>query len=150
MRRITMIVCAALLGCSGGAVAAQELTPMEALGKSIFFDHTLSNNGNMACAACHAPESGWTGPLSGINAAGAVYEGSVAGRFGNRKPPTAAYATLSPILHYEMEHKEALFEGATSGTAARRARSLATRPPTRRRVPSSIPSNTRFPNRPMS
>ena len=32
---------------------------------------------------------------------GAVYEGSIAGRFGNRKPPSAAYATQSPILNVD-------------------------------------------------
>jgi cytochrome c peroxidase len=42
---------------------------------------------------------------------GAVYEGSISGRFGNRKPPSSAYATSSPILHYVIEKKEALFIG---------------------------------------
>jgi cytochrome c peroxidase len=37
-----------------------------------------------------------------------VYEGSVPGRFGNRKPPSAAYATLSPIFHQD---KKGLFVG---------------------------------------
>ena len=32
---------------------------------------------------------------------GAVYEGAVPGRFGNRKPPASAYAGDSPILHYD-------------------------------------------------
>jgi cytochrome c peroxidase len=91
-----------------GICAANGLTDMEQLGKSIFLDTSLSINGNEACAACHAPESGWTGPIEAINAAGAVYEGSINGRFGNRKPPSAAYATLSPILHVE---KKGLFVG---------------------------------------
>jgi cytochrome c peroxidase len=42
---------------------------------------------------------GWTGPDEAINAHGAVYEGAVAGVFGNRKPPSAAYGGDSPILH---------------------------------------------------
>lgn len=81
-------------------VGAQDplLTAEEQLGKSIFFDDNLSINQNQACAVCHAPESGWTGPDSAINAAGSVYEGSILGRFGNRKPPSSAYATQSPIL----------------------------------------------------
>ena len=87
------------------------MTPQEDLGKSIFFDDNLSINGNQSCAACHAPESGWTGPDPVINAAGSVYEGSIADRFGNRKPPSSAYATPSPILHYVIEKKEALFIG---------------------------------------
>jgi cytochrome c peroxidase len=111
-----VLVCAAvgLLLISVGTVAAQEpttLTLEEQLGKLIFFDESLSANANQACAACHAPGSGWTGPLSDTNAHGAVYEGSIPDRFGNRKPPSSAYATQSPILHYVIEKKEALFIG---------------------------------------
>ena len=80
--------------------AAQALTDQEQLGKSIFFDTNLSFEGNQACAACHEPAVGFTGPIEAFNAAGAVYEGSIAGRFGNRKPPSAAYATPSPILSF--------------------------------------------------
>jgi cytochrome c peroxidase len=92
------------------SVAAQGtgLSPEEELGKSIFFDTNLSINQNQACAACHGPVAGWTGPESTINAAGAAYEGSIAGRFGNRKPPSAAYATLSPVLYMD---KKGLFTG---------------------------------------
>jgi cytochrome c peroxidase len=80
------------------AAAQGSLPPEEQLGKSIFFDLNLSINQNQSCADCHGQEAGWTGPLNDINAHGAVYEGSIPGRFGNRKPPSAAYATLSPIL----------------------------------------------------
>jgi cytochrome c peroxidase len=83
-------------------VSAQStLTPEQELGKAIFFDQNLSLNSNQACASCHAPESGWTGPENDINAHGAVYEGSIAGAFGNRKPPSSAYATQSPILYMD-------------------------------------------------
>jgi cytochrome c peroxidase len=71
------------------------------LGKKIFFDQRLSLNGNQACAACHGPQVGWTGPDARINEHGTVYEGSVAGRFGNRKPPSSAYASLAPLLHLD-------------------------------------------------
>jgi cytochrome c peroxidase len=70
------------------------------LGKAIFFDTDLSRNANQSCASCHDPDWGFTGPLPEVNADGAVYEGSVPGMFGNRKPPSAAYATQSPILYY--------------------------------------------------
>ena len=73
----------------------------EELGKNLFFDTNLSTPTGQACAACHGPEVGYTGPDAAINAAGAVYEGAVAGRFGNRKPPSAAYAGDSPILHWD-------------------------------------------------
>ena len=106
---ISLIVSALLFAM--GVVTANGLTDREQLGKSIFFDTNLSANSNQACAACHAPESGWTGPDPVINSGGAVYEGSISGRYGNRKPPSAAYATPSPILHYVIQKKEALFSG---------------------------------------
>jgi len=87
------------------------LTPTEQLGKAIFFDDNLSSNRDQACADCHAPQAGWTGPDPALNAHGAVYEGSIPGRFGNRKPPSSAYATNSPILHFVIERKEPLFIG---------------------------------------
>ncbi|MEJ2598374.1 MAG: cytochrome c peroxidase [Anaerolineales bacterium] len=71
-------------------------------------DQNLSANAKQASASCHGPEVGWTGPISVINAHGAVYEGSILGEFGNRKPPSAAYATISPIFHMD---KKGLFVG---------------------------------------
>ena len=64
----------AVLNCAlVGTVAAGDLTPMEELGKSIFFDEDLSINGNQSCASCHGTEVGFTGPISEVNAHGAVY-----------------------------------------------------------------------------
>jgi cytochrome c peroxidase len=98
-----------------------SLTPIEQLGKHLFFDKISSPN-SMSCADCHGPSTGFTGPIPGINKFGAVYRGAVPQRFGNRKPPSAAYATLSPIFHYE----------AISGMAGQQAKSweiqLQTRP----------------------
>ncbi len=105
----TILFAALLLAVGGGGAFA--LTPQEELGKSLFFDQNLSLNDHQSCAACHAPESGWTGPDAAISAAGAVYEGSIPGRFGDRKPPSSAYATPSPILHHVMQKKEAVFIG---------------------------------------
>jgi cytochrome c peroxidase len=101
---VLMLVTALGIGIANGLT----LTPMEQLGKSIFFDQNLSINQNQSCSACHGPEAGWTGPISDFNAHGAVYEGSIPGLFGNRKPPSAAYATLSPVLHTD---DEGLFVG---------------------------------------
>lgn len=97
-----------LLFANAGTTLAEELTPIEMLGKSLFFDN-ISSPDWMSCATCHAPETGWTGPIAGINKQGAVYRGAVPTRFGNRKPPSAAYATLSPIFHYDAG--EGLFVG---------------------------------------
>lgn len=113
--RIKTVILLSLLGLAlipdVGAAQTVSLTPLQELGKSIFFDDNLSANRNQSCAACHAPEAGWTGPDAAINALGTVYEGSIQGRFGNRKPPSSAYATQSPILHYIIQKKEALFVG---------------------------------------
>jgi cytochrome c peroxidase len=91
---------------SMGTVSAQSaaLVPKEELGKMLFFDPALSSPPGQACAACHAPQVGFTGPTSAINAGTAVYPGAVPDRFGNRKPPAAAYA-FGPILHYDAEEE---------------------------------------------
>ena len=79
----------------------QGLTPKEQLGKLLFFDQNLSTPPSQSCAACHAPNVGFTGPDSLINKETAVYPGAVHVRFGNRKPPSAAYGGLSPVLDYD-------------------------------------------------
>jgi cytochrome c peroxidase len=89
-------------------LGAQTLMGIEQLGKSIFLDQNLSIDQNQSCAACHGPDYGFTGPIDTINAHGAVYQGSIPGRFGNRKPPSATYATLSPILYVD---RKGLFTG---------------------------------------
>ncbi|OJH35307.1 cytochrome C [Cystobacter ferrugineus] len=81
------------------AAPAQTLQPKEQLGRLLFFDKRLSEPPGQACASCHHPSTGWAGPDIHSNTAGAVHEGAVPGRFGNRKPPSSAYATPAPILH---------------------------------------------------
>jgi len=96
-----------VLGLSAGTGLRQKspssLTPIEELGKRLFFDKNLSTPPGQDCAACHAPSVGMTGPDEEINKKGGVYEGAVKGRFGNRKPPAAAYAGDSPMLHIDKE-----------------------------------------------
>ena len=79
------------------------LSPIEELGKKLFFDANLSSPAGQACSFCHGPSVGFTGPLDEFNRMGAVYEGALGGRFGNRKPPSAAYAGDSPVLHINEE-----------------------------------------------
>ena len=98
---LAFVSAAVLLLVVTGASAQGTLTPQEDLGKRLFFDTNLSDPPGQACAACHGPSVGWTGPDQAINAGGAVYEGAVPGRFGNRKPPASAYAGDSPILYYD-------------------------------------------------
>lgn len=80
-----------------------SLSPIEELGKFLLFDAKLSTPQGQSCAACHGPEVGFTGPISRINALGAVYPGAVRTRFGNRKPPAASYAGDSPVLYFDSE-----------------------------------------------
>jgi len=86
-----------------------SLSSLEMLGKKLFFDVNLSTPKGQSCAACHAAETGFTGPTMAINTAGSVYPGAIGERFGNRKPPSAAYATQSPIFHFD--DAEGLFHG---------------------------------------
>lgn len=105
-KRTTLFTLGILLVFSSLMLA--QLTPKEQLGKKIFFDK-ISSPDWMACANCHAPDVGFTGPNPGINKQKAVYFGAVPQRTGNRKPPSAAYATYSPIFYYD--DTEGLFIG---------------------------------------
>jgi cytochrome c peroxidase len=73
------------------------LTPVEKLGKFMLYDDTLSNPPGYACATCHVPEAGFTGPDSLVNQFGGPQPGVVPGRFGNRKPQSYVYAAFSPV-----------------------------------------------------
>lgn len=116
--RLISVVIAALFTLAGGVVvlalarqsdsgadADTELTPLETLGKALFFDSNLSTPPGQSCAACHSPDAGFTGPDSDINAGQAVYPGAVHARAGNRKPPTAAYGGDSPVLYFDVDEE---------------------------------------------
>ena len=92
-----------------GRPPAPALDDLEQLGKNLYFDKNLSEPPGQSCATCHDPAAGWTGPDEKVNRGGSVYPGAVHDRFGNRKPPSVAYATPSPVLHYDAE--EGLFIG---------------------------------------
>src|SRR5437588_423955 len=77
-----------------------QVQQIELLGKLMLYDKQLSVNRNEACAFCHMPETGFTGPVSELNRTTGSYPGSVRTRFSNRKPQSHAYAPLSPVLHY--------------------------------------------------
>ncbi|MFB2939187.1 cytochrome-c peroxidase [Aerosakkonemataceae cyanobacterium BLCC-F154] len=119
MCKFILLICTVIIfsGMMGGVftpIPASSSIPLsneQKLGKSIFFDNTLSLNENQSCATCHVPQIGWTGDDELINVKGSVYEGSVKTLFGNRKPPTVAYATFSPILHFIIDEEQPLFVG---------------------------------------
>jgi len=80
-----------------------QVQAIELLGKLLLFDSQLSVNRNEACAFCHMPETGFTGPVSELNRTFGSYPGSVRARFSNRKPQTHAYAAYAPVLHYNRD-----------------------------------------------
>jgi cytochrome c peroxidase len=87
-----------------------QVQQIELLGKLLLYDKQLSVNRNEACAFCHMPEAGFTGPISEINRTTGSYPGSVRTRFSERIPQTHSYAPLSPVLHYD-EGKDDLVGG---------------------------------------
>ncbi len=83
-----------------------QVQKIELLGKLLLFDRELSVNRNEACAFCHMPETGFTGPISELNRTFAAYPGSVRTRFSNRKPQTHSYAAYAPVLHYNADRDD--------------------------------------------
>jgi cytochrome c peroxidase len=104
-----MVLLSVFLLLAGGialTTRAETLSPVEQLGKELFFDNISEPAKSMSCATCHAPNVGWTGPIAGNNLRGGVYRGAAPTRFGNRRPPSAAYATFAPVFHYDEEAGE--------------------------------------------
>lgn len=88
---------------NGGLDRYQKITT---LGKLLLFDKNLSVNRNEACVFCHMPETGWTGPVSALNATTSAYPGSVRTRFGPRRPQSYGYATLAPTLYFDQNKRD--------------------------------------------
>ena len=94
-----------LLSVISGTTYAENLSTLENLGKSIFFDNSLSNPVGQSCASCHAPEAGFADPRQN----NPVSEGIVKGRFTQRSAPSVAYAGYAPNLYYDA--KEDMYVG---------------------------------------
>jgi cytochrome c peroxidase len=99
---LAVVLAASALGCSDSIASpgngAVGLQPLETLGQRIFEDTDLSIGKNQSCATCHDAAWGFKG--SGAPQRGGVFEGSIAGRFGDRATLSAAYATLAPVFHF--------------------------------------------------
>ena len=89
------------------SVAARAQGPRQEqiiqIGRKLFFDTTLSDPVGMACSSCHSPATGFSYPNSDVNNSMGPVPGTVSGRFGFRKPPTASYSTYLPtgIPYYD-------------------------------------------------
>jgi cytochrome c peroxidase len=63
------------------------------LGRELFFDPLLSQDGNVACATCHDPSFGW--------ADGRPLAVGIAGQVGTRHSPTIINASYSPLMFWD-------------------------------------------------
>ncbi len=123
----TLFCLVTLLSISIQTVLAQTapntlvaLTSKEQLGKSVLFDEHLSLNNNQQCASCHINKAGWVSPDEYINKTGGSNPGSFRDRFEKRSSPSLAYATFSPVLHYDPQSQEFIggnfWDGRATGT----------------------------------
>ena len=90
-----------------------KLNAKAELGRKIYFDMNMSEPAGMqSCASCHLPQMGFVGMgdvPGGPNSRGfkaGIGEGAVAGAFGGRKPPSAAYATFAPAFTFDAINEE--------------------------------------------
>jgi cytochrome c peroxidase len=93
---VALVVATPLCFWSASAVA---LTPIELLGKHIFFDQISIPGNKQACASCHNPAKGWILPNSAINGSTVVAPGAKPHAVGSIKTPSNAYASFSPPFH---------------------------------------------------
>ncbi len=74
---------------------------VEILGKLMNFDKNISPNENSACASCHMPYAGFSGPIPSVNLTMIAYPGSVHFRAGKRTAQRYTYASYFPPLQYD-------------------------------------------------
>lgn len=76
-------------GPLGVAPSAQEIE----LGRKLFFDPRLSEDGTVSCSTCHDPRQGWSDGLP-------VAVG-IRGQAGTRNSPTVINASYSPLMFWD-------------------------------------------------
>jgi cytochrome c peroxidase len=81
-------------------ISGTQMVQVQLLGKLELYDKNLSVKKNMACSFCHMPFTGFSGPISSLNATIVAYSGSVRWRFGKRKPQGYTYSPYYPALQY--------------------------------------------------
>src|SRR5260370_38229701 len=72
---------------------------VEILGKMMNYDKTMSPFNNVACASCHMPYAGFSGPIPSVNLTMIAYPGSVHYRAGNRTANKNPYSYYFPPRH---------------------------------------------------
>ncbi|HXA50524.1 MAG TPA: cytochrome c peroxidase [Candidatus Acidoferrum sp.] len=73
---------------------------VQILGKLMNFDENMSPFHNRACAFCHMPYAGFSGPIPSVNATMIAYPGSVEFRAGKRTAQRYTYAPFFPVLNF--------------------------------------------------
>ena len=80
------------------------------LGKVMNFDKNISPFKNRACAFCHMPYVGFSGPIPSVNLTMVAYPGSYAFRAGKRTAQRYTYAPDFPVLNHN-DTQAAFFGG---------------------------------------
>ena len=82
---------------------------IETLGELMNYDKNISPNKNQACASCHMPYAGFSGPIPSVNLTMIAYPGTVHVRTGKRTAQRYPYAPFFPVLQFNEE--QGLFFG---------------------------------------
>lgn len=73
---------------------------IETLGELMLFDNNISPNRNEACASCHMPYAGFSGPIASVNLTMIAYPGTDRFRAGKRTAQRHPYSPFFPVLQY--------------------------------------------------
>jgi cytochrome c peroxidase len=79
------------------------------LGKLMNFDENMSPFRNRACAFCHMPYAGFSGPIPSVNLTMVAYPGSQEFRAGKRTAQRYTYSPRFPVFEYNVT--QGLFVG---------------------------------------
>jgi cytochrome c peroxidase len=82
---------------------------IETLGEIMLYDKKISPGRNVACASCHMPYAGLSGPIPSVNLTMIAYPGTAHFRSGKRTAQRHPYAPFFPALQYNRE--QGLFFG---------------------------------------
>jgi cytochrome c peroxidase len=82
------------------------------VGKSIFFDATLSNPPGTSCASCHDPGKAFSGNNGSVSG---VAQGSRPGHFARRNAPSVMYVKYVPPFHFALEDDDDVDESPLGG-----------------------------------
>src|SRR6266478_2161282 len=80
---------------------------VQTLGKLMNFDEKMSVFQNTACATCHMPYAGFSGPIPSVNLTMVAFPGSFHFRAGKRTPQRYTYSPWFPVL--QLNETQSLF-----------------------------------------